>query len=414
MTSGLSLRGERLVVSPPLAEYIHENFARAGAACHPVDNLDGYVSMCVAENKLTWDLLEPKMAECRSITQSAIGYDTMIGSAAFREELARFMGRTFLGREIAPEQVAVLSGAGSVLELLFYALCDPGDGVLVPTPSYAGFWADLETRDELTIVPVHCDSEDGFALTRTRLDAALSGAGRPVPALLFTTPNNPLGRVYGPDEIQEVLSWAEENDIHVVFDEIYALSTFGDTPFVSVASLLPVLGEKVHIVWAFSKDFAMSGLRCGILITENERVMQAVDGLAYWACCSGDTQQLLGQMIADGRWVDCYVEENRRRLGSAYQQVTAGLDEIGVRYLASEAGFFVFCDMRSFMSEVSWEAEGELWRMLLDEANVNLTPGSACRVGEPGFMRLCFAGEPTEAVLIGIERMGRVLDSISV
>ena len=94
--------------------------------------------------------------------------------------------------------------------------------------------------------------------------------------------------------------------------------------------------------------------------------------------------------------------------------MTAGLDEIGVRYLASEAGFFVFCDMRSFMSEVSWEAEGELWRMLLDEANVTLTPGSACRVGEPGFMRLCFAGEPTEAVLIGIERMGRVLDSISV
>ena len=94
--------------------------------------------------------------------------------------------------------------------------------------------------------------------------------------------------------------------------------------------------------------------------------------------------------------------------------MTAGLDAIGVQYLPSEAGFFVFCDMRAFMPEVTWAAEGHLWRRLLEEANVNLTPGSACRVGEPGFMRLCFAGEPTEAMLTGIERMGRVLVKISV
>jgi aspartate/methionine/tyrosine aminotransferase len=410
MTHSLSRRGQLLVATPPFPEYLHEHFERVGQPWDPVSNPGGYISMCIAENKLTWDLLEPKMAECRDITQRAVGYDAMIGSMQFREELARFIGRTFLGRAIAPEQLAVLSGAGSVLELLFYTICDPGVGVLIPTPSYAGFWADLETRDQLAIVPVHCTSDEGFRLTRERLDATVAGAERPVRALLFTTPNNPLGWVYGPDEVEDILHWAEEQGIHVVFDEIYALSVYGDSPFVSAAALRPSLGEMAHVVWAFSKDFGMSGLRCGVLLTENEAVLNAVDGLAYWACCSGDTQQLLQKMIADDTWVDAYIAENQRRLGDAYTRVTAALDAINVPYFAAEAGFFLMCDMRRFMTEVSWAAEDALWRSLLETANVTLTPGAACHISEPGFMRLCFASERTDAVVAGIERFGHVLE----
>jgi aspartate/methionine/tyrosine aminotransferase len=257
---------------------------------------------------------------------------------------------------------------------------------------------------------VNCSSDTGFRLTRERLDEAIASADRPVTALLFTSPNNPLGWVYGADEIESILEWAEERAIHVVFDEIYALSVFGESPFVGAASLRPSLGETTHIVWAFSKDFAMSGLRAGVLLTENEAVLNVVDGLAYWACCSGDTQQLLRQMIADGEWVDAFVAENGRRLGEAYARVTAALDAVGVPYYPAEAGFFVVCDMRPFMSGVGWEAEDALWRALLEEANVNLTPGAACHIDEPGFMRLCFAGEPTDAVVAGIQRFGRVLE----
>lgn len=410
MTHGLSRRGRLLEARPPFPEYLHEHFERAVDRWDPGSNPGGYVPMCIAENKLTWDLLEPKMAECREVTQRAVGYDAMIGSLPFREALARFMGRTFLGREVSSEQLAVLSGAGSVLEVLFYAICDPGEGVLIPTPSYAGFWADLETRDQLTIVPVNCTSDEGFRLTRQRLDAAVAGAGGPVRALLFTTPNNPLGWVYGGDEIEDILRWAEDRGIHVVFDEIYALSVYGDSSFVSAASLRPSLGERAHLVWAFSKDFGMSGLRCGVLFSENEAVLNAVDALAYWACCSGDTQQLLEQMIADDTWVDAYIAENRRRLGEAYTRVTAALDAIHVPYFAAEAGFFVVCDMRRFMTDVSWAGEDALWRSLLATANVTLTPGAACHIGEPGFMRLCFASERTDAVVAGIKRMGQLLD----
>ncbi|NND03360.1 MAG: aminotransferase class I/II-fold pyridoxal phosphate-dependent enzyme [Acidimicrobiia bacterium] len=407
MAQHLSKRALKALANPPAVEYIrahHENMADAyDAATNP----DGYIGLCIAENKLVWDLLEPKLAECRDLEHYSLGYDAMIGSIHFRSQLAEFMGRTILGRKIDPEDLAVLNGAGSVLELLFYVLCNPGDGVLVPTPSYTGFWADIETRDELSIIPVHCSSEDGFRLTPHLLDTALDNADRPVKALLYTNPNNPLGEVYSAEQVHEILAWAHKRGIHVVLDEIYALSVFGDADFTSGAFLRPDMGELLHIVWAFSKDFGMSGLRCGVLFTENAAVHQAVDMLSYWAAVSGDTQSLLMQMLADDEWVDSFVTENRRRLRSAYAQVTAVLDEYGVEYMPADAAFFFLVDVRPLMEEVSWEAEDALWRRLLAEERINLTPGTACRNGEPGFMRLVFSSTPTDALVEGARRLGR-------
>lgn len=413
MTHSLSARAEELLDAPPLPEYIAAHFERAESAWDAGTNPDGYVAMCVAENKLVWDLLEPRFTDCRELEPYSIGYNAMTGALPFREVLADFMGRTFLGREVRAENLAVFNGAGSVLELLFYALCDPGDGVLVPTPSYTGFWADLETRDEVKIIPVHCSSEDGFALTRGHLDEALANADRPVKALLYTNPNNPLGCVYSAEEVEEVLSWAEENEIHVVLDEIYALSVFGDVEFTSGAQLRPDMGEWLHIVWAFSKDFGLSGLRSGVLFSENERVLQAVDALAMWASTSGDTQSLLRQLLKDEAWVDHYLAENKKRLGSAYRQVTEVLDSYGISYIPADAGFFFLVDVRPLMDEITWEAEDRLWRHLLDELNINLTPGDACHNGEPGFMRLVFTSVPTEAAVEGVHRLGRYARSLA-
>ncbi|MEM9378912.1 MAG: aminotransferase class I/II-fold pyridoxal phosphate-dependent enzyme [Planctomycetota bacterium] len=401
---GLSRRGAALADSSPLAPYIVEHFARSAPGAS-----EGYVPLCIAENGLVADLVLPWLSAAVDVPERILGYDAMVGAHAFRERLAAFMERAFLGRRFAPEQVAALAGAGTVLEDVFYALADPGDAVLVPTPSYAGFWTDLETRDDLTVVPVHCASDDGFRLTTERLDAALANAGRDVKALLYTNPDNPLGRVATRDEIERVVAWAESKRIHVVFDEIYALSVFGDTPFTSVASVLPGLGEHVHVVWAFSKDFGASGLRCGVLVSENEALLRAVDGLSYWGAVSGHTQWLLGRMVEDAAWVDRFRTELGARLGAAYARVTAALEAAGIPYVPAGAGIFVLCDLRRFLEAPTWEAEDDLWRRILDRAEVNLTPGSACRIGEPGFMRLCYAKEPIERVVDAIERVGELL-----
>ncbi len=406
-THTLSCRAQDLLAGAAMPEYLLRDFEGSRDRYDRETNPDGYIGLCVAENKLVADLVADRLNQIPMVPKSVLGYDAMTGSIRFREQLGQFMGRTFLGREFPLHQISVLAGAGSVLEILFHTLADPGDGVLVPTPSYAGFWMDLELRDELKIVPVHCTSEDGFRLTPAQLDRAIAEAGRPVKALLFTSPSNPLGVVYSAEEVDEILAWAESRELHVVFDEIYALSVFGEHAFTSCAELRLSLGERVHIVWAFSKDFGASGLRCGVLVSENRAVNAAVDAFAYWACCSGHTQYLLGEMISDEAWVDGYITTMRDGLRIVYGRVAGLLDGGGIPYLPAEAGVFVLLDLRPFMTEPTWEAERALWLRILDEARVNLTPGAACHIGEPGFFRLCYAGLPTKTVEVGVERLLR-------
>lgn len=409
--SSLSRRGQQLADHPPFAAYILEHFARSQAPWHATERPEGYIALCIAENRTMWDVLHPRLQAigATEIPARSLGYDAMIGNAEFRTKLARFLGQSLLGRAVKPEQLAVLSGAGTVLELLFHAIADAGDSVLVPTPSYAGFWADLETRDALKIVPVATSSSAGFRLTIEDLDAAVARAESPVRALLFTTPDNPLGRVHDRDTLTRILTWAEARDIHVVFDEIYGLSVFGDAPFVSAAALRPALGERVHVVWAFSKDFGASGLRCGVLFSENDAVLRAVDGLAYWGAVSGDTQWRLGALLDDEAFLASYLTEMRRRLAATYAGLTAALETHHIPYLPADGGIFVLCDLRAHLDEPTFAAEDRLWRRIVEEANVNLTPGAACRIAEPGFFRLCYAAEPREAVLTGIERVAALL-----
>jgi len=407
---GLSQRAQALVDAPPLAEYILEHFRRVEDSFDPEARPGGYIPLCIAENaRRTDDLLARLHRYVPEVTTRCLGYDAMVGNATFREHLAAYLGRAFLGRTFAPEQLVVLAGAGTILEQLFFALGDPGDAVLVPTPSYAGFWADLETRDDLLIQPVHRREEDGFALTIESLERAYDTCSRPVKALLFTNPDNPLGRVASEETVRAVYDWAVGKGIHVVFDEIYALTTFGERPFRSIASMRDSLGEHAHIVWAFSKDFGASGLRCGVLVSENEAVVKAVDQLAYWGATSGHSQQLLSAFVNDADAVDGFVSAMRDDLRQTYGRLTKKLDAAGLRYLPADAGFFLLCDLRDRLEAPTFDAESALWQRLLDEANVNLTPGRACRIPEPGYFRLCYAGIDDQALDIALERLGRVL-----
>lgn len=406
----LSVRGRRLVDTGAHQPYWIEHHDRRRDPYDATANPDGYIGLCVAENKLMWDVLSERLTAAQpDLSPDAAGYDDMTGSLEFRRQLSAFLGQRVFGRGFAADQIAVLNGAGTVLEALFAQIADPGDGVLVPTPSYSGFWADLETRDELTILPVHTSSDTGFTLTEDLLDAAYTGADRPVRALLYTNPDNPTGRVATRDELEMVMSWTERRGIHLVSDELYALSVHGDAEFCSVAELADGLGDRIHLVWAFSKDFAVSGLRCGVLVSENRDLMEAIDQIAYWTAVPGTTQHLLGRLISDTEWVDGYIETMRARLRASYLAATRELGEHGIRHLPADAGFFFLIDLRDHLDEQTWEAEDRLWRRILNDGRVNLTPGSSCRIGEPGFLRLVFATVPTACVQEGARRIGEVL-----
>lgn len=359
--------------------------------------------MSTAENALVWDLLEPEISKARSVPSSAARYGDTRGSAAFRAAVADLAARTFVGRDVDPDAICTMAGAGAVLEAVFHALCEPGDGVLVATPGYAGFWMDLETRDEAVIVPVPTRWEDGFRITLDALDRAFDLSTRPIRALLLSSPDNPTGRVLQRAELTDLVGWCRSRGIHLVSDEVYALSIHDGTPFTSVANVTE-LGDDVHIVWAISKDFAVSGFRCGVLITENEHLHRAVTGQAIWSGVSGRTQHLFAELLGDREWTDRYLTEMRRRLADAHDVATIALTTRDVSHLPGQAGFFVMVDLSAHLDEPTFTAEKELWRRMV-AAGVNLTPGADCRSSVPGLFRMCFAATPVESLSVGVDRI---------
>ena len=367
------------------------------------DRVDGFVDMSTAENALVWDLLEPELSKERSVPASAARYGDTRGSVAFRTAVADLAARTFVGRAVDPESICTMAGAGAVLEAVFHALCDPGDGVLVATPGYPGFWMDLETRDEAVIVPVPTRWEDGFRITPDALDAAVASSSRPVRALLLASPDNPTGRVLDASELTDLVGWCRRRGIHLVSDEVYALSVHDGTPFTSIANVAE-LGDDIHIVWAISKDFAVSGFRCGVLITENHRLQRAGAGQAIWAGVSGRTQHLFAELLANQEWTDRYLMEMRRRLAHAHDVATSALSARDIRHLPGQAGFFVMLDLSAHLDEPTFAAERNLWRRLVD-SGVNLTPGADCRSSVPGLVRMCFAATPVESLAVGVDRI---------
>jgi aspartate/methionine/tyrosine aminotransferase len=402
----LSRRGAKLADHSPFAEYMlvsREHLDRRWSPERP----DGFIDLSVAENCLVWDLLREPLSAARQVPLPASRYGDSRGHPAFRHSVAALASRTFLGRSIDPDSIYALAGAGAVLEALFYALCDPGDGVLVAAPGYPGFWMDLEQRDGVVIVPVETLWEDGFAISIEALDRAYETADRPIRALLVASPDNPTGRVLPAAEVGALVDWCRSRGIHVVFDEVYALSVHDGSVFTSVASIRE-LDDDVHVIWAVSKDFAVSGLRCGVLITESERIGQAMASQAIWSGVSGRTQHLFSELLADDQWVDGYLAEMPRRLATSHMMTLEGLAQAGIGSLPGQAGFFLMADFRSFLTEQSFAAEQALWRRIVD-SGVNTTPGSACRSATPGFARICFAAVPREALELGLSRIGAAL-----
>lgn len=144
-----------------------------------------------------------------------------------------------------------------------------------------------QIRNSVHPIPFWLDESADVAaqLEAAAEDAAASG--HPIRALLLTNPNNPLGIIHRESSIRAMLRWALNANVHLVSDEIYALTVHtGDERFKStalVAGEMVAAGELpqervdayLHLLWGLSKDFGASGLRLGVLHSRNACFKQA-------------------------------------------------------------------------------------------------------------------------------------------
>ena len=395
----LSRRGNRLVGASTLPPYLLAHFDRIidGSGPHP------YVCLAVAENKLMWDLLSEKVNAIRDVPPESMNYGAKAGSEYLRETVSTFASAAVWGTHMPADRLVVMSGAGTVIEAVSAVTGDEGRGILIPTPTYAAYWMDIETRFGLHAVPAPMSASDGFRISVDVLDETFRTSDFPITTLLLTNPSNPLGKVLDTEEIADAIAWGRSRGLHVVVNELYALTNYGDDPFVSAATMAEP-GDDLHYVWGFSKDFGVSGLRAGVLASHNDDLLAAVTQHAIFGGVSGDTQFLLASMLDDAAWTERYLDAMRGRLLAARKRAEGALGAHGVDVISGRAALFLLADLRHLLDEPTWEAEQRVWDDVLERANVNLTPGSACRVSEPGFFRVCFATETADTVGDALDR----------
>jgi len=380
------------------------------------DNEGGYINLARAENRLAYPLLADRFKRVMQVPEFTTQYDDMKGNREFRAQVAFMLQSQLFRRDrpVSPDHVIVANGVSPLIEEMSLALCDEGDGVILPSPYYQGFVTDCTIRARCTLLFAHTTSATNFRFTVDDLEKAYQQGlkkGVRVRLLIFCSPNNPLGVVYSHDFVEQVLAWADSKpDLHVVSDEVYGLSVHDPhTEFHSVARVRPVLGDRIHVLHGFSKDFVASGFRVGTLYSENEELLCALAGTAIFSSASGITEYLLKSVIEDHAFLTNFVHTNRRQLREAYDICHAALTALDVPFFPAQAGFFVFMSLRKLMAAPTEEEEDRVWRLVFYGAKVNLSPGRACGCVEPGWFRFCFSSGSLRALRTALDRLAKCL-----
>ncbi|KAK8570407.1 hypothetical protein V6N13_003090 [Hibiscus sabdariffa] len=390
---------------------------------HPTQNPHGVIQMGLAENKLCFDLIKkwilenPHASICTAqgvdkLNDIAIFQDYH-GLKEFRKAVAKFMG-TVGGNKFTfdPNRIVMSGGATGANETVMFCLADPGDAFLVPSPFYAGFGRDLRWRTGIEIVPVDCKSSDNFRITRAALKEAYEKARKwniNVKGVIIANPSNPLGTILDRDTMTSIVRFVNEKNIHLVCDEIYAATVFGSPRFISIAEVIQDMDDcnpdLIHIVYSLSKDMGIPGFRVGIVYSFNDRVMHCARRMSSFGLVSSQTQYLLASMLSDDEFVGNFLRESSKRLSKRHNVFTKGLEQVGISCLASNAGLFFWMDMRPLLKEQSLQGELELWRVIINEVKLNVSPGSSFRCSEPGWFRVCFANMDDETVEVALDRI---------
>ena len=399
-------------------------------------------------------------------------------------------------RTFHPENIILGAGCNAVLENLCMCLTEPGDAVMIPTPYYAAFEFDLVARAGCEIVSVntldfHNESppsssssssvvvdtgDDGKRTTippsfyypnkaslTHAYNLSIEQTSRPPRVLLLSHPNNPLGICYPPEVVAECIEWCRENEVHLISDEIYAGSVYRqkrdgggeDDTFVSAMSLASSgtetdeqdgggglgLGPYIHLVYALSKDFALSGLRVGVAYTENEEILVPMQKLNDLCQISSQTQLLVERMLSanvtvtgggddndnnnnnNNKFVDAYLTSNRHNIQTRCDKLQSCLNNVDIPYLPADSGLFVWMDFRQFLPSLpdsiteeteslpsKEQRERGLYLKLMKEYGLLFTPGMSMRNERPGFFRCVFTAASEEEFELGLERIRKFVD----
>jgi aspartate/methionine/tyrosine aminotransferase len=302
------------------------------------------------------------------------------------------------------ETVFITPGAIGALSLLADAIFDPGEEVIVLTPSWPVIFGILTRRGLQVIeVPVGTNGvpESDSNSFAARLRAAISPNCK---GIYFCNPNNPSGFILNEEYASAIVSIALENDLWILEDIAYGELVFNGK--FSPITIRPEVRDRSVIVGTFSKSHALAGHRIGYINAPS--ILQSLIGRLLMHTTYHTSTVAQSMALA---CLKSPVEEEQKTLASYMEGASIAHESLNCIAAPAEAGAFVFLDLRPYVS--SNRPISGLFDVFLDRY-VALCPGKVFGRHFESFARLCFTATPPELLKEGISRINDVLAKLEV
>ena len=332
-----------------------------------------------------------KEAAHRAALEGKTRYTDVAGTPALREAVAdRFRSANSIG--CSAGEVIVGTGAKQLIFNALLASVDPGDEVIIPTPSWVSY-PDMVLIAGGTPRIVHCGADTGYKISAEMLEAEIGPNTR---WLIINSPCNPTGAVHSAAELEGLAEVLRRHpEVGVISDDIYERIVF-DVEFATIAGIAPDLGERTLTVNGVSKSMAMTGWRIGFAAGPPDLVaaMTKLQGQSTTNASSiGQAAALaaLGNVEESERFIEgCCAAYRRRR--NLVHEVLGGTSGLGTAQ--PDGAFYHFVDCRNLVGRRQPDGRAisddrDLCEHLLQCAGVALVPGD--EFGGPGHFRLSFA-----------------------
>ncbi|ESQ78290.1 aminotransferase [Asticcacaulis sp. YBE204] len=339
---------------------------------------------------------EVRTEAARAVVHDSNQYAPMKGTAALREAVAGFYGRT-QGVCLDPaREVLVTSGATEAIAAALFALISPGDEVIVFEPMYDAY-APLIERAGGVVVRIRLSPPD-WRFTEAQLSAAFSPRTR---AVLLTTPNNPTTRLISPEDWALLARFCVSHEAYVISDEVWEQVIFDGVRHVGVLNLPELAGLGVKIGSA-GKIFALTGWKVGFVCASEALVAQIAKAHQFLTFATPpmlQTAVAFGLNLPSARFAEAVAGLQRSR-----DLLQAGLAAEGFRTLSSEGTYFLNIDLKATGIDLGG---ADFALRAVREAGVATIPLEAfCTPDGPPLpvVRLCFA-KSDETLYRGIEAL---------
>jgi aminotransferase len=342
-----------------------------------------------------WNVREACMI---ALEKGRTAYTSNAGLPELREAIAEYMYTSFKLSYDPKNQVIVTIGASEAIDLALRALISPGDEVLVPEPCYISY-SPITRLSGGTHVGIETFAKDDFKLTAEGLKAKITPKSK---VLILCYPSNPTGGIMTYEDWLPIAKVAEENDLIVISDEIYAELTYTNK-HVSIAAL-PGMMDRTIVVNGFSKAYAMTGWRLGYVCGHPDLISAMLKIHQYTVMCAPVMGQLAAlEALRNG-------QEEKDRMVEAYNQrrrlVVKGFRDIGLDCREPQGAFYAFPSIQSTGLTSEQFAE----RLLL-EGNVAAVPGNVFGLGGEGYLRCSYATSVSQ-LEEAIDRISKFVEKI--